>query len=129
MHTLKTYIVEDSFVVRNGLIELLEESAPVRVIGTAADESTALGWMAQADGGCDLVIVDIYLKGGSGLGVLKAGAGVYKPAKWVVFSNHTTPEMRDRCLELGADIVFDKSCDIDDLLTYCKQLAARKTAN
>lgn len=129
MHTLKTYIVEDSFVVRNGLIELLEESAPVQVIGTAADELTAIGWMAQDGEGCDLVIVDIYLKGGSGLGVLKAGAGVYKPAKWVVLSNHTTPEMRDRCLELGADIVFDKSCEIDELLAYCNQLAAQETAN
>ncbi len=130
MHTLKTYIVEDSAVIRESLIALLEESAPVEVVGTAEDESTALDWIdKKEDGPCDLVIVDIYLKGGSGLGILKAGAGVYKPAKWVVFSNHATPEMRNRCMELGADCVFDKSNEIEELLGYCHRLAENDEAS
>lgn len=123
MHALKAYIVEDSPVIRESLVALLEESVPVEVVGTAEDELTALDWIGHRHQDCDLVIVDIYLKGGSGLGVLKAGAGVYKPAKWVVFSNHATPEMRNRCLELGADWVFDKSNEIDELLLYCNRLA------
>jgi len=130
MHTLKTYIVEDSAVIRESLIELLEESVPVQVVGTAEDELTALRWIDKDSGHCDLVIVDIYLKGGSGLGVLKAGAGVYnRPAKWVVFSNHATQEMRERCLELGADCVFDKSNEIDELLMYCNRLAEADVVN
>jgi DNA-binding NarL/FixJ family response regulator len=120
---IKTYIVEDSSIVRDNLIELLEETVPMKVVGTAEDELTALEWVNRPTHDCDLVIVDIYLKGGSGLGVLRAGAGVVKPAKWVVLSNHATPEMRDRCMELGADCVFDKSNDIDALLMYCKKLA------
>jgi DNA-binding NarL/FixJ family response regulator len=128
MHTLRTYIVEDSALIREGLIGLLEESVPVQVIGTAEDEFTALKWMDEDGHACDLVIVDIYLKGGSGLGILKVGAGVYnKPTKWVVLSNHATPEMRARCLELGADCVFDKSKEIDELLAYCSRLAADKS--
>jgi DNA-binding NarL/FixJ family response regulator len=129
MHTLKTYIVEDSAAIRESLIALLEEAAPVEVVGTAEDELTALKWIDQPNTGVDLVIVDIYLKGGSGLGVLKAGAGIYKPAKWVVLSNHATPEMRDRCMELGADCVFDKSNEIDELLTYCHRLAEKDLVN
>jgi DNA-binding NarL/FixJ family response regulator len=120
---LKTYLVEDSAIVRHNLTELLEESAPIQVVGAAADESTALKWVRDSSHDCDLVIVDIYLKGGSGLGVLREGAGIEKPAKWVVLSNHTTQEMRDRCIELGADRVFDKSNEIDQLLMYCKELA------
>ncbi|HET7792530.1 MAG TPA: response regulator [Rhizobacter sp.] len=124
MHTLRTYIVEDSAVIRESLIDLLQESAPVEVVGTAEDEFTARDWIDQGGHACDLVIVDIYLKGGSGLGILKAGAGIFnRPAKWVVFSNHATPEMRTRCLELGADCVFDKSNEIDELLLYCHRLA------
>jgi DNA-binding NarL/FixJ family response regulator len=123
MHMLKTYIVEDSAIIRESLIALLEESAPIEVVGTAEDELTAMKWIDKPNRDCDLVIVDIYLKGGSGLGVLKAGAGVYKPAKWVVLSNHATPEMRTRCMELGADCVFDKSHEIDELLLYCNKLA------
>jgi DNA-binding NarL/FixJ family response regulator len=129
MHMLKTYIVEDSPIIRDGLIALLEESAPIEVVGTAEDESTALKWIDQPQRDCDLIIVDIYLKGGSGLGVLKAGAGVFKPAKWVVLSNHATPEMRTRCMELGADCVFDKSNEIDELLSYCNELARSDALN
>jgi DNA-binding NarL/FixJ family response regulator len=129
MHTLKTYLVEDSAVIRESLIALLEESTPVRVVGTAEDEMTALKWIVRPDSRCDLIIVDIYLKGGSGLGILKAGAGVYKPAKWVVLSNHATPEMRSRCLELGADCVFDKSNEIDELLQYCNRLGQSDAVN
>ncbi|MGY4831380.1 response regulator [Sphaerotilaceae bacterium SBD11-9] len=124
MHTIRTFIVEDSAVIRESLIDLLEESAPVEVVGTAEDEFTARDWIDQGGQACDLVIVDIYLKGGSGLGILKAAAGVFnRLAKWVVFSNHATPEMRTRCLELGADCVFDKSNEIDELLLYCHRLA------
>jgi DNA-binding NarL/FixJ family response regulator len=128
MHTLKTYLVEDSSVIRESLIALLEESVPVEVVGTAEDELTALSWIDEKPTDLDLVIVDIYLKGGSGLGILKAAAGIYKPAKWVVFSNHATPEMRHRCMELGADRVFDKSNEIDELLLYCNRLAAQDSA-
>jgi DNA-binding NarL/FixJ family response regulator len=122
-NALKTYLVEDSAIVRDNLTELLEESAPVRVVGSAADELTAMKWVNDGSHDCDLVIVDIYLKGGSGLGVLREGAGIANPAKWVVLSNHTTQEMRDRCIELGADRVFDKSNEIEQLVRYCKELA------
>jgi DNA-binding NarL/FixJ family response regulator len=42
----------------------------------------------------------------------------------VVISNYATPDMRRKCLELGAKEVFDKSRDIDDLIAYCSTLAA-----
>ena len=53
----------------------------------------------------------------------------YKPAKWEVFSNHATTEMRDLCMELGADCVFDKSNEIDELLSYCNRLAQEDKVN
>jgi hypothetical protein len=34
--------------------------------------------------------------------------------------------MRRKCLELGADQVFDKSNEIDALIQYCGRLAARQ---
>jgi len=41
-----------------------------------------------------------------------------------VLSNYTTPEMRLKCLALGADEVFDKSHELEALLRYCGTLAA-----
>ena len=122
MHSLKTYIVEDSPVIRENLIATLEELVPLEVVGTAEDEATALDWLLQPQQAVDLVIIDIFLKGGSGLGVLR-GAGALSPAaKLVVLSNYATTDMRRKCLALGAHRVFDKSNDIDALISYCGEL-------
>jgi DNA-binding NarL/FixJ family response regulator len=129
MHPLKTYIVEDSPVIRDNLVATLEELLPLRVVGTAADESTALAWLGQAGHAVDLVIIDIFLERGSGLGVLRQASGLQHGAKLVVLSNYATADMRRRCLELGADKVFDKSEEIDALIQYCARLAADEAAN
>jgi len=39
-----------------------------------------------------------------------------------VLSNYASADVRRRCLALGADRVFDKSAQIDDLLSYCRAL-------
>ena len=124
MPAVKAFIVEDSPVIRENLIAALEELAPIQVVGSAEDESSAVHWLASADHQCDLVIVDIFLKRGSGLGVLRAASGLHKPMSLVVLSNYATPDMRRKCLELGASHVFDKSNEIDALIQYCGGLAA-----
>jgi DNA-binding NarL/FixJ family response regulator len=123
MRKLKTYIVEDSPVIRENLIATLEELGPVDVVGTAEDEATAVAWLALPSHPFDLVIVDIFLKRGSGLGVLKAIQKMPERHSVVVLSNYATSDMRRKCLELGAVRVFDKSNEIDDLISYCSRLA------
>lgn len=123
MHRVKTYVVEDSPLIRENLIATLEELVPVDVVGTAEDEASAVQWLAQPDSAVDLLIVDIFLKTGSGLGVLRAAQEMARSHKTVVLSNYATPDMRRKCLELGADRVFDKSHDIDALVLYCGRLA------
>lgn len=130
MYILKTFIVEDSPVIRQSLIATLEELAPVVVVGTAEDEAEATHWLAQSENAVDLVIVDIFLKTGSGLGVLRAAQAAAKAQrKLVVLSNYATADMRIKCQDLGADRVFDKSNDIDALLLYCNQLAQGEVGN
>lgn len=124
MQQLKTYIVEDNPVIRESLIATLEELAPVQVLATAEDELTAVHWLTQPGNHADLVIVDIFLKGGSGLGVLRSAKSLAQQFKLVVLSNYATQDIRRKCLELGADRVFDKSNEIDALILYCGQLAA-----
>ena len=126
MPPLKTFVVEDSPVIRDNLIATLEELVPVAVVGTAEDEATALEWLGQDAHRVDLVIIDIFLKRGSGLGVLRDASSFRNGAKLVVLSNYATPEMRRKCLDLGADEVFDKSDEIDALIQYCGRLAADK---
>jgi DNA-binding NarL/FixJ family response regulator len=121
---LNTYLVEDNPVIRENLIATLEELVPVHVVGTAADEATAVGWLRDPAHPVDLVIVDIFLQSGSGLGVLRAAQGLPQRYRLVVLSNCATPAMRRSCLALGADQVFDKSNDIEALIAYCAALDA-----
>jgi DNA-binding NarL/FixJ family response regulator len=127
--TLKTYIVEDNKVIRDNLISALEELVPVKVVGTADDENTAVQWLALKDNDADLVIIDIFLREGSGLGVLRAAKDMPPRQSLVVLSNYATPDMRRKCMELGASRVFDKSNEIDDLILYCGRLANGETGH
>jgi DNA-binding NarL/FixJ family response regulator len=123
MDTLKTFIVEDSVLILENLVAALEELSPVAVVGSADDESGAVSWLNAHAADCDLLIIDVFLKSGSGLGVLRAAAAMAGHVNAVVLTNYATPDMRRKCLGLGAAKVFDKSNEIDALVAYCAQLA------
>jgi DNA-binding NarL/FixJ family response regulator len=125
MSRLKTFLIEDSAPVRENLIGALEELAPMMdVLGSAEDESTATTWLAANQDQCDVAIVDIFLKDGSGLGVLRFARTLASPVQLIVLSNYATADIRRRCAELGAARVFDKSSEIDELVEYCSQLTS-----
>lgn len=119
------FLVEDSPVIRNNLIATLEEMVSMRVIGTAESEQAATSWMYHSGTAVNLMIIDIFLKSGSGLGVLARAAELMPDARRVVLTNFATPDMRRRCTELGADRVFDKSSELDELIDYCNALVPR----
>jgi DNA-binding NarL/FixJ family response regulator len=127
MPVLKAYIVEDSPVILDSLIALLEEMVPVTVVGTADNEPEAVAWLSKSGNHYDLAIVDIFLKRGSGLGVLRALHDKLPERRVVVLSNYATDDMRRTCKQLGADRVFDKSNEIDALVQYCDRLANGET--
>lgn len=121
---LKTYIVEDNPTIRENLIGTLEELAQIDAVGTAETENEGKAWLAENSGDWDLAIVDLFLKQGSGLGVLAACRDRPSRQKVVVLSNYATADIRQRCMQLGVDAVFDKSNEIDALVDYCIQQSA-----
>lgn len=118
---LRTYIVEDNATIRENLIGTLEELACIKALGWAESENEARSWLSGNQGAWDLAIVDLFLKQGSGLGVLDACQGRQSAQRVVVLSNYATADMRKRCAQLGADAVFDKSNEIDALVEYCME--------
>lgn len=120
---LNCYVVEDSPVIRHNLIATLEELLPLKVIGWAEDERTAVNWMASAGAACELMIIDIFLQSGTGMEVVRQAARLLPRTRLVVLTNYATAEMRQRCRMLGADQVFDKSAEVDEMLAYCRTLA------
>ena len=119
---LKTYIVEDNPTIRENLIGTLEELAGIEAVATSATENEAKAWLIGNTDLWDLAIVDLFLKQGSGLGVLAACQNRLPHQKVVVLSNYATADIRHRCAQLGVDAVFDKSNEIDALVDYCIEL-------
>ncbi len=121
---LTCFLVEDNAVIRENLVATLEEMLDVQVLGHAVDEGSAIQWLSsEPQRRCDLLIIDIFLQQGTGLNVLRAARQELPGAHRVVLSNYATPDMRQRCLALGAHKVFDKSEELEDLLAYCQTLA------
>jgi DNA-binding NarL/FixJ family response regulator len=121
---LKTYIVEDNVTIRENLVGTLEELTCISAIGFAETEAEASQWLTDHADDWELAIVDLFLKQGSGLGVLQACRARRPSQKVVVLSNYATPDIRKRCAQFGVDAVFDKSNEIDGLIDFCIEQAS-----
>ncbi len=123
---LRTYIVEDNATIRDNLIDALQELAQIEAVGVAETEEDGKAWLAAHPGQWDLAIVDLFLRQGSGLGVLAACRDRLSSQKMVVLSNYATPDVRMRCAQLGVDAVFDKSNEIEALVDFCAAHSAHQ---
>jgi two-component system OmpR family response regulator len=121
MTTIRTFIVEDNPTIRENLVGTLREVARIDPIGQAESEAEGTRWLAGNLAQWDLAIVDLFLKDGTGFRVLEACRDRNPAQKMVVLSNYATPEMRRKCALLGADAVFDKATEVEDLIDYCVQ--------
>lgn len=123
---LRVLLVEDSIELQAMLQAMLGEIPSVEVIASVESEKDALAVMR--DDHTDLAIVDLELRSGSGLGVLKnlhdSLDGNDGRVGVVIFSNYSNLVIRHRCLNLGARAFFDKSFQIDELLEYVQKQAS-----
>ncbi len=125
---LKVFLIEDSSLLQELLLGMLSELDGVELCGCARGESAALCWLAEHQ--ADLVIIDLELKQGSGIGVLhalQADADMYGKPRKVVLSNYSNPSMRQRCEHFGMDAFFDKSLHINELIDYVVDAVNKKT--
>ncbi|MCP5283158.1 MAG: response regulator [Rhodoferax sp.] len=129
MVTLRIYLVGDNMEMNGHLANRLERHAHIKIVATARDEAGAMQWLAQRHNDADLVIVDIFLEAGSGLGLLRRSQRTPHGRQLVVLSNFVGGGLRHTCMALGAAQVFDKSTGIDSLVAYCQGLAASTTVH
>jgi DNA-binding NarL/FixJ family response regulator len=115
---LSVFVVEDNAEIQENLVGALEELTCVKVVGGTATEEGALQWIA-AQNHWDMLIVDLFLKGGSGMRLVQHVQRARSEQKIIVFSNYVNAGVRKRCAQLGVDAVFDKSTEIDALVDYC----------
>ena len=119
---VRAYFVEDNPTIRENLLATLEALGGVAPVRYAETEQQGSEWLTNHSANWDLAIVDLFLKQGSGLGVLQACRERNPEQKVVVLTNYATPDIRVRCHQLGVDAVFDKSNEIEALIDFCLEM-------
>jgi DNA-binding NarL/FixJ family response regulator len=123
---LKVFIADDSAPIAEMLTELLTVPGRIEVVGTGATEDAAIDSIRVLRP--DVVVLDLQLQTGSGTNVIRAvrADGSLDGTKLMVTSNHTAPQLRAGCLELGADGYFDKVKELAQLSERLTELAGER---
>ncbi len=97
---LQVLIVDDHFVVRQGIKGILTEHYPEAEFGDASNAQEALEWTWKKS--WDLVLLDISMPGRGGLDVLKDIRQGFPKLPVIVLSMHPEEQFAIRVLKLGA---------------------------
>lgn len=120
---LPTILVEDNADIRDGLIAALAEIAHAEVIAVAETAEEGIATLERHAAVWQLAILDLFLKRGHGLDVLRATVRTRPDQRIFLVTNYATPDIRRRAAEAGADAVFDKSTELEKLFDACKAIA------
>lgn len=127
--SLLAFLVEDSLTIRKNLVPAMEDMADVQVVGVAGSEREAAAWLEEHAGQWQLAVIDLFLSEGSGLGVVRECRRRRPNQRVVVLTNYATDDMRRRCLAAGADVVFDKSTELEAFFAYCLEAPQHEVAS
>lgn len=122
---VRVYVVEDSPLVFERLQESIEEVGAT-VVGHADDAPSAVDEIDALRP--DAVVVDIALREGTGLHVLKEIDELpeeERPLR-IVLTNFNRPWYRNAAKRLGAAYFFDKSCEVPQMLDVLRALSRSK---
>ena len=124
---LRVFLVEDSAILRDRLAEMFATWENVEMVGHAETEAAAEAALRTQN--WDVLILDLQLLHGTGLGVLASLRSHRKPGTTViVLTNYAIPSYRARSLESGADYFFDKASDFDKIKDVFTKLGELRKA-
>ena len=122
---LRIFLVEDSAMLRDRLSEVFENWGSIAMVGHAETETVADVALRNCE--WDVLILDLQLLQGTGLGVLRNLRGHRRPGTAViVLTNYAIPSYRARSMELGADYFFDKTKDFAKIKDVFAELANKR---
>src|SRR5579885_3377721 len=96
----RIFLVDDHALVREGLATLIEQEAGFKVCGVA--ESGREAWDGIQKSAPDAIIVDLSLRGESGLELIKRLQTLPHPPPVLVLSMHDDALYAERALRAGA---------------------------
>jgi len=118
---MKIFIVEDSPIIQGILAEELSRIDGVTLCGTAQEPAEAVRSIREMEP--DMVILDIVLQNGNGFEVLKKIRNEGFGAKVMILTNYSFQHYRLICKEMGADLFFDKSIELEKAIQAIREIA------
>jgi len=119
-----TILIEDSKTIRDALIPTMAEMANVQVIAVADTAADAIDALEAHKAAWQLAVVDLFLREGHGLTVMRACRDRRPDQHVVALTNYATEDIRRSCAEAGADAIFDKSTELEAFFEYLRELWA-----
>ena len=115
LEALQVMLVEDSLIISDLISENLARIPKLKLLGIAETESDALS-MLQAQP-CDVLILDIQLRQGNGINLLRVLSAdpAYAKTIKIVLSNHVSGTYRRICEQYGVQFFFDKTSEFPQL--------------
>ena len=124
---LRVLLVEDSPLIRERLAESIAEPGRIEIVGQADSEQAAIGMLSAAP--WDAMVLDLQLRHGTGLGVLRALISRRPPnTKVIVLTNYAFPQYRAKSMALGADFFFDKAREYHRVREVLDDLASDRAS-
>jgi DNA-binding NarL/FixJ family response regulator len=126
MHTTPrpntVFIVDDSAQIRARIAEMLAETAGTCLVGEAGCARDAIAGIIRTRP--DSVLLDLNLRGPTGLDVMRAVCPRLPQTVFVVLSNHSEPQYRKACADAGAAHFLDKTAEFDLVPALLARIAA-----
>jgi len=110
---IKVFIADDSCIIREHLVTMLNELVGIEIVGQAKNVAEAISAIRQLQP--DVVILDIRMPGGSGIDVLQTIKQDEVAPVVIILTNYPYPAYRQKCLRVGADFFLDKSTEFDQI--------------
>jgi two-component system, NarL family, invasion response regulator UvrY len=119
---VRVMLVDDHAVVRAGYRRLLEEHAGIEVVAEADGGDRAYALFGELNP--DVVVLDVSMRGASGLETIRKIMNREPDARILVFSMHEDPMLAERSIQLGAGGYITKSSAPEILATAVLEVAA-----
>ena len=124
---MRIVLVDDSILIRERIRQMLSEIEAIEIVGEEQDEIKAIECIRKLKP--DAVILDIRLRKGSGINVMREIKKDEPSPTVIILTNYPNNFYRMNCIKAGADFFLDKSTEFEKIPGILKEMASRLSNN
>jgi two-component system response regulator NreC len=124
MSGIKTLVVDDHQLFRNGIISLLSKNDAIEVVGEASNSEELFSELEKSK--VHVVLMDISMPGTNGLEAIEQARDKYPDVRFIVLTMHAEGQYVVKAVRNGAYGYLIKNADESELIHAIKEVANGK---